>query len=138
PMPEIFIEEIETIQSSSSLNWNKLAEDLKKKIGLKLTSPLSKQSKEQENFFTTLLRGGVPIAFWTRYQTPSHLTIERINCYLTVECLNNNLKKLVEQMCEIRKQAYIADKPKECLGYHLGFLCDNPNRMPRIKQLKGF
>jgi hypothetical protein len=128
---------LEKFETIPTLNQNKenLIRSLQDKIGLKLSSPLSKDKKGQEIFRAILMRGGTPIVFWTRHSTPSDLTIEQINCYLTVECLNNKLQKLVEQMCKIRQEAYAADDPKVCLGYHLGFLCDNPERSP-IKELK--
>ncbi len=137
PSQDILMKEIQPISQIDSRNWKKLADDLKKKIGLKLNSPLSNDSKDQDIFFKTILGGGVPIAFWTRYETPPCLKLEeQIDCYLTVDCLNNNLQKLIEGIWQIRKDAYVQENPQDYLGYHLGFLCDNPNRIPRIKPLQ--
>ncbi|WP_202895356.1 CHAT domain-containing protein [Iningainema tapete] len=134
---DIIMKKIKPISKKDERNWSKIANDLKEKIGLKLTSPLSRNSKDQEIFFQTILSGGVPIAFWTRDETPPHLKLEeQIDCHLTIDCLNNNLRKLIDEICRIRKEAYCEENPQNYLGYHLGFLCDNPHRIPKIKNLK--
>jgi Effector-associated domain 1/vWA-MoxR associated protein C-terminal domain/vWA-MoxR associated protein middle region (VMAP-M) 1 len=130
--------QLEKIQSIDSRNYQKISNSLKNKIGLKLTAPLSENSREQEIFWRTILGGGVPIAFWTRCETPEHLSLEEIDCHLTIESLKNDLQKLIEKTCDIRRDAYVEESPSKYLGYHLGVLCDNPNRIPKIERLQEF
>lgn len=124
------LRDIEIIQKLDSKNYRKIGLELRKKVGLKLTSSLAK--KEQDYFFRAVLSGGTPIAFWTRFHTNQNIELNAIDCHLTVECLSNNYQNLIDKICEIRQEAYCNEEnPEEFLGYHLGFLCDNFNRTPQ-------
>ena len=128
------LKEIEIIQKIDSNNYRKIAANLSKKIGIKLTYPLPE--KEQKFFWRAVLSGGIPLAFWTRYHTNENINLDDIDCHLTVDCLSNNFQMLIDNIHEIRRDAYIEENPQEQLGYHLGFICDNPNRMPIVKPLR--
>ncbi len=136
PCQDILLEKIESVHPTENLNWKQLTNNLKNSIGLKSTSSVSENS--QDIFFKTILSGGIPFAFWTRCQAPPELKLEHIDCHLTVDCLKNNLQRLIAEIWNIRKEAYIQETPQEHLGYHLGFLCDNPTRIPKtLKRLQG-
>ena len=111
-------------------------------IGMKLKRACLESMTEEEDFLKTILRGGFPLAFWKRYQAPTHLQEfdrleERIEPYLEEQNLNYNLKKLIHYLCEIYREPHcISHPPPEHLGYHLGFVCDSLPRMKQIYQLK--
>lgn len=105
---------------------------MKKRLGLKTTCSLPEDDKAKRELFIAIIRAGLPIFLWTR--CCSHPDIEsEFNQFFTsnsepVSDVNN----LVEYVWNIRKEAH-AKKDNEknnYLGYHLGFLCDNPDRIP--------
>ena len=125
------IENIHIVQKFDNINKRQIVVDLSKKIGLKLIYPL--QTKQQEHFLRSVLSGGIPLAFWTRYHTKENINLNDIDIYLTIDCLSNNCETLIDNIYEqIRQYAYTQENPEEHLGYHLGFLCDNPYRIPTI------
>ncbi len=134
PNPDEIHKRIETVRQTHKLDWKKLEKKLlKDKIGIKLTKPLETSSREPENFIKAIINGGVPIAFWTRCRSSTKRKLEQIDCYLTVECLENNFKILIEEICSFRRNAYLEEEPIQHLGYHLGFLCDNPQKIEQLK-----
>ncbi|MBS9394370.1 MAG: hypothetical protein HEQ29_14915 [Dolichospermum sp. LBC05a] len=84
--------------------------------------------KIKNKFFITLIRGGVPISIWTRCNFPftqqDSQKLSQIN--------NNNFESsLIESVWRKRREAYqTQENGQNHLGYHLGFLCDNPHRIP--------
>ncbi|KST65474.1 VMAP-C domain-containing protein [Mastigocoleus testarum] len=134
------ITHVETIQKIDK-NYRKLAKHLKlkRKIGVKLMSHFPVKEKEQEYFWRTILSGGIPLVFWTRYHRKDNINLDDIDIYLTKKYLENNFANFIFQMCKIRQDAYDdEDNQEDKLGYHLGFLCDNLNRIKKSKLLKSF
>lgn len=135
PHPDIIQEKIETISRTNKFNWDNIEIKLKDKIGLKLTKPLSDSQTERQAFIKTILKGGVPFAFWIKCNPSRYRNLKQIDCYLTSEYLENNLQNLIQQVYEMRYEAYSKQRDKE-LGYHLGFLCDVPDEIRKIKRLQ--
>ena len=129
------VENIEVIQEVNKSNYLEISENLRKKIGIKLTSPLNNQ--DTSYFWNAVFKGGIPLVFWTRYHAHKNINLDNIDEYLTVENLRDNCQKLIDNIRTERQEAYWGENPDEDkLGYHLGFLCDNPNRLPKIKLLQ--
>ncbi len=133
----LIVEDVEKIHKIDK-NYRKIGTSLKKKKCVKLTSPLSPLPQtEQENFWRGVLIGGTPLVFWIH--TDKQINLNDTDAYLTKEYLNNNFQNFIDEMCNIRQDAYDDEDNKENkLGYHLGFLCDHPNRIPTIKAFKSF
>ncbi len=98
-------------------------------LGINLLSSL--EINRIELLRQTILEG-LPFFIWNRdiCGEREKLKQEFIKCYL-----NNlrNLDSLLETIKNQRSQAYqnyIQDQRQDGLGYHLGFLCDNPYRLP--------
>ena len=100
-----------------------------KKIGINIISPL-KNIIETKEIMKAIIIAGIPIALWSinGKDTPEKL---RRN-FLEILTFQNfeSLTGLLNWMARLRKQAYISDNSQEGLGYGLGFLCDNPYRIP--------
>ena len=128
-------EHIQKIDQVDSKNYKKIGIDLRRKkaIGAKINSPLTE--KEKEYFWKAIFMGGTPVVFWTRHQNDENINLDAIDCHLTIDCLSNNYEALIEKVYKIRQDACIENNPED-LGYHLGFLCDNPNRIPTVKHLQ--
>ncbi len=136
PNSDIIQQNIETVNRTDKLEWQQIENNLKDKIGMKLAKPLLDSKSEQEKFIQAILNGGVPFAFWLKCKPSRNRKLEHIDCYLTSECLNNNLQQLIKHVYEMRSKAYRSKKPEQDLGYHLGFLCDIPDKITKIKQLQ--
>ena len=110
-------------------------------MGINLNLPLLNQNYAYhiDNFLISILLCGLPFSCWLRENYLEKLKLreeQKIeNCefedILTVAHFQD-LEKLFEYIREIRENAYVEDKSKQkdYLGYHLGFLCDNPYRLP--------
>jgi hypothetical protein len=115
-------------------NWEALANNLRnnQSVGIKITCNLPQDDAAKKKLFIALIRGGVPICLWTRCSTLTNLEKE------FKEIFSGELKSLAElndlfaSVWKIRQRAH--EKQEEdkqnYLGYHLGFLCDNPDRIP--------
>ncbi|OKH30595.1 hypothetical protein NIES2101_42270 [Calothrix sp. HK-06] len=136
PNSDIIQQNIETVNRTDKLEWHQIENNLKDKIGMKLAKPLLDNKSEQEKFIQAILNGGVPFAFWLKCKPSRNRKLEQIDCYLTSECLNNNLQQLIKHVYEMRSKAYRSKKPEQDLGYHLGFVCDIPDKIIKIKQLQ--
>ncbi|BAZ13841.1 hypothetical protein NIES4071_56810 [Calothrix sp. NIES-4071] len=135
--PSLNIQEnIKTVNRTDNLKWQQLGKELKNKIGIKLTKPLLNFETEQQEFIKAIFNGGVPFAFWLKCKPSRNRKLELIDCYLTSECLNNNLEKLIKHVYEMRTKAYREKNPKQHLGYHLGFVCDIPDKIAKVRKLK--
>ncbi|WP_166481859.1 hypothetical protein, partial [Scytonema sp. UIC 10036] len=135
PIQEIIYESIETVRKNKNIDWKDLTKKLKKKIGIKFTKPIDSNT-EKENFVLTVLRGGIPFAFWIKCQPSRSRKLEQIDCYLTLAHLENNLQRLVEEICHLRREAYRETGRSKPLGCYLGFWCDDPEKIQKLKQLK--
>ncbi|NEO97123.1 MAG: hypothetical protein F6K58_00075 [Symploca sp. SIO2E9] len=122
----------ENLNTVSNCNWKNLEMQLREsKIGLKLTCAPPDSQKQKQELFKAFLRGGTPIAIWTRCHNIPNVVSE-IDNLLTKDSLTN-LDYLFELIWRKRCKAHCDLTPKEHLGYHLAILCDNPERMPPLE-----
>lgn len=110
-------------------NLNSIVEELQKKIGVKFYH----KNNQEQHFLKAVLIAGIPLVFWTRDSTPQkmNLDLDRINCLLKIDCLDNNFEEIIEHMHNFIRKANTKEKPEEHFGYHLGFLCDYPLDIPK-------
>ncbi len=121
----------EHFRDANQCNWDELATnlELQERLGLKITCGLPESDEEKKELFIAIIRGGVPIALWTRCNNFPDIE-EEFDKLLTVKYLPD-LSHLYESVWKLRKTAHAKqDKSQNYLGYHLGILCDNPNRVP--------
>ncbi len=130
-----------------SYNWKKLRQKAAQQlININLNCPLAQKSYNChiQEFLTSLLRCGIPVSFWLRKNTLENLKLGEIEeresqeevgefkfeDILTIENLQVP-EKLFESIRNIRENAYVVpeNEQQEYLGYHLGFLFDNPYRL---------
>ena len=111
-------------------NFDDFTSDLKKdpnKIGIKITCKLTKTSEKK--LFKMIIKTGLPICLWTRSNKIQDLEF-KINNILTWKSLNS-LSELFDSVRETRDNTKDSgNKKQEQLAYNLGFLCDNPDRVP--------
>lgn len=117
-----------------------LVSQLNGKFGVKLCT---KHKKNQiQYFFSVILKAGTFLIFWLKYSSPENLSLNQIdNLLFSQDYLNNNddyFQKIIGEMHNLIRDGNSQLNPKECLGYHLGFLCDNPYRIPEMKSFKKF
>jgi hypothetical protein len=132
---------IEYLQDLAFYNYQSLDElanqwKLDKIIGLKIIGCWCDAENVQEELFDSIVRSGIPLVLWIRRN-------DLPNCQ---QDLNDLLKEkeeegevlqnwqdLFNKVWKCRKQAY---KKPDKLGYHLGILSDDPQRIPsKLKPL---
>lgn len=122
-------------------NWKKFRRNAVKLVNLNINFPLFTENYRChiQEFLISIWRCGIPFAFWLRGNSLQHLKLkenEEITNFEFEDILTvNNLRNpelLFESIRIIRENAYVEDEEKqpEYLGYHLGFLFDNPYRLP--------
>lgn len=129
-------------QIDQSYNWKKLSTKIDNKIGININSPLLGEaySCHINDFLESLIRYGIPFSFWLKEKCLESLKLcetKKIEKFEFEDILRfdnfSNLEQLFEYVREIRNNAYIEadeNQQKNYLGYHLGFLCDHPYRLP--------
>ena len=108
------------------LNWNR-----KEMASVNLTCKLP-QDDRKNNFFLYLLKGAVPISLWNRNSDLSCKDIEKkFNKIINLDSFKE-INKLYQAVHKLREDAHVEgeERASEFIGYHLGFLCDHPNRIP--------
>ncbi|MFN6499160.1 MAG: hypothetical protein RMX65_019470 [Nostoc sp. DedQUE01] len=144
PTFKTFHEKIEQIPPreksfSSNFSWQtcNLKEfendwDSKKSLGIKVTCDLPIDKEAKIKFFIALIRSGVPMSLWTRCSTIPYLQTEFDEIFLNETKIITDLSNLCESIWNLRKKAHAKqdEEKQNYLGYHLGFLCDNPDRIP--------
>jgi hypothetical protein len=120
-------------------NWKTFRKAVTTTISINMNVPLlnPEYNCHIDDFLITILRCGFPFSFWLRNGSLESLklkedtTINQFEDIFTIDDLkkSSNLFKLIQ---DVRRDAYIEDKTKheQYLGYHLGFLFDNPRRLP--------
>lgn len=99
-------------------------------LGTIIICGLPENDKVKREFFISIIQGGVPICLWTRSNNLQD-TEDGFNKILTEKLKSlNDFDKLSESVWDIRKKAHAETKKENYLGYNLGFLCDNPYRIP--------
>ena len=121
-----YLQELES-ETYKSKNLDELAHQWKVEniIGLKIIGCWSDEEDVQEDLFYSIVRSGIPFALWIRCNDLSNCQ-KKLNNLLTLEVLKN-WHDLFEKVWECRQKAY---KKPENLGYHLGILSDDPQRIP--------
>jgi len=115
-------ENFEHLQEMESFNWKLLSNNLKEKIGLKVTCTHSKFIRK--DLFRAILKATTPIAIWTRADIANLDQVTAINEILTCKPLCN----LSESVRRNREEADNA-QTEEHLGHHLALLWENPYRL---------
>ena len=124
-------------------SWRYLEVKLKEKLGLKWCCGLPETTEDQKKLFEAILFGDIPIAVWTRsadivrsYQDPGGgqaLNLSQVlTPFISAKCLHH-LGTLAEMLIRDRRQAWSEaseEKKGRCLGDHIAFLLDNPDRLP--------
>lgn len=98
---------------------------VEKVIGLKIIGCWSDVKEVQEELFYSLVRSGIPLALWSRCNDLQNCQ-QHFNNLLTSEPLKT-WHDLFEKIWDCRQKAY---KKPEKIGYHLGILSDDPQRIP--------
>ena len=127
--------------------WHQLETELRKKLVFKLCCGLPAAAKDQKGLFEAILYGYTPLAVWTRCgdwvdpdsdaDTGQDLDVsDPLADFLATDCLQNPAI-LAQKLKDVRDQAWSADSEKksQCLGAHLAFLLDNPDRLPILPLL---
>jgi hypothetical protein len=119
-------------------SWKKLVTEWNRnnKLVVNLAGGLT-CNHNQEEFFFSLLRAGVPISLWNRSADLDcdHVK-QKFSDLLTRDCLKN-LGNLFQKIQDLRIDAHDEElEAKAFLGYHLGFLCDRPDRIPSCLELQ--
>ncbi len=120
---------IHHISKVDDCNWEEIEAELeiKEKFGVKITCCLPENQFDKEDLFIAILRGGIPLFLWTRCNLPN--VDDDFNKLLKVDFFQNELTR-IESVWKLRKLAHAKRDKENHLGYHLGFLCDNPHRVP--------
>ncbi len=120
--------EFYSLDQFENCNFKQLSQDLKsqKKLGLKVTCCLPNSEEDKRKFFHNVFNAGIPICLWTRCNNLNNIDME-FERLLNLDALMNHL---VDSVHQLRQKADIEPNKEDYLGYHLGFLCDNPNRIP--------
>ncbi|MDJ0676095.1 MAG: effector-associated domain EAD1-containing protein [Calothrix sp. MO_167.B42] len=110
-------------------NWEEIEAELEieEKFGVKITCCLPEHNLDKEDLFIAIFRGGVPIFLWTRCDLPN--VEQEFDKLLNIDFFKSELIR-IESVWKLRKVAHSKRDKEKYLGYHLGFLCDNPHRIP--------
>ncbi|RCJ18357.1 hypothetical protein A6S26_28960 [Nostoc sp. ATCC 43529] len=108
-------------------NW-----DIKKSLGIQVTCDLPIDKEAKRKFFIALIRSGVPMSLWTRCSAIPNLETEFNEIFIDETEIIADLNNLCESIWKLRRKAHAKqDEDKQnYLGYHLGFICDHPYRIP--------
>ena len=122
--------------------WRQLETVLRQKLGFKLCCGLPAAAKDQKGLFEAILYSYTPLAVWTRCgdlvnpdseaDTGQALDVSAaLADFLAADCVQNPAI-LAQELKTVRDQAWsaIPQKKSQCLGAHLAFLLDNPDRLP--------
>lgn len=125
---------------SQYASWQQLTATLKQKLGFKLCCGLPSSDADKKELFEAILYGDVPVAVWTRSadivvtaddDQPLTLT-QALDPFLCKQCVTHPTT-LARQLRTVRQQAQAessSQKKGRCLGDHMAFLLDNPERLP--------
>ncbi len=96
------------------------------KLGVKLAVGLPTIQEKRNEMLKALVKSSIPIALWV------HETDTQVNCCQILQEFDNLLiAKNLKRFCELAKEI----RSKRVIGnpiYHLGMLCDCPERMPTL------
>ena len=130
---------------SQYASWQQLTATLKQKLGFKLCCGLPSSDTDKKELFEAILHGDVPVAVWTRSadivvttDDDQSLTLtQALDPFLCKKCVTHPTT-LSKQLRTVRQQAQAessSNKKGRCLGDHMAFLLDNPERLPTLYPL---
>ncbi|WP_414622072.1 effector-associated domain EAD1-containing protein [Calothrix sp. CCY 0018] len=121
---------IHNIPNIDDCNWEEIEIILEdeKKLGVKVTCCLP-ETNNKIKLFHAILIGGVPICLWTRCHLPN--IDDDFDELLNIEFFKDESAS-IESVFKFRRKAHAKPEKENYLDYHLGlgFLCDNPHRVP--------
>lgn len=119
------------LSNFDNCNWDQIELELENKFGIKITCCLPDYLKKEDLYFYTIMREGIPIALWIRNDRIPNIDINKEFDNILKLAHLQDLNKLFKSIKSIRKIAHSkGNEAVNYLGYHLGFLCDNPYRIP--------
>lgn len=114
-----------------------IARKLQEKICVKLSN--KDKSNDKKYFFEAVLKAGTVLVFWLRSSESKDMSMDSIERLPLPKNYSTNkieiFQKIIEKMHNKIQEANAASNPEEYLGYYLGFLCDDPNRIPPIPKM---
>lgn len=126
-------EHFEHIKRIENQSWADYEINPDSKIGLKMSCPPPSMAADQVKLFKAIIRGSFPLVLWTRCPQLSEMEHwEAVLDQFTTWELLTNLGALLDTIKSERRRAFGTgrENAKQCLGYHLSVMCDNPNRLP--------
>ncbi|KAM3097826.1 effector-associated domain EAD1-containing protein [Phormidesmis sp. 146-12] len=131
PQPASLRENIEHLSQLDCLRFGALQENLKEKIGIKITCSLPQSQKEMLKFLQAILGSGIPLAVWAHDCELSSSELEqRFDQFLTVDLLCSPCN-LIEKVKKQRVSSFDdSENPQTRWGRHLTLLWDDFERMP--------
>lgn len=106
---------------------------LERIIIVKISGGLPKEKIKIANLFNIILEEGIPLFFWIKSKdNVDHKMISNQLTDLTNLEYFEDINKLYEQIFKMRKTHFADPNIRQCLGYHLGVLCDNTERVPNM------
>ncbi|MEL7071705.1 MAG: effector-associated domain EAD1-containing protein [Cyanobacteria bacterium J06581_3] len=135
------VESVQDLTAYSS--WRHFENALRKYLGLKLCCGLPSRSQERIELFEAFFYSDVPLAIWTRScalikhndALPLDISVA-LTPFLEAEGIQD-AAQLADKLTAVRQQAWAEvgnSKEGQCLGDHLAFLLDNPDRLPLLSQ----
>ena len=115
-------------------NWDKISTDWERNqiFAVNLAGYQSGEEKCQE-FFKYLLKAGIPISLWNRYSHFEFAAVKKQFSKLITSSSLQHQSRLLQEIHRLRRDAHNEqneEESKKSLGYHLGVLCEHPQRIP--------
>ncbi|MFN6450870.1 MAG: hypothetical protein RM022_001390 [Nostoc sp. EfeVER01] len=124
--------DLDTLEELSQWRQVALSWDEEKRLGIKLLCCLPCSAHQtKENFFKAVNTGGLLLALWSRGEDfPNDSLQKAFNDILSCDWIQN-FTLLYQEILQLRKKAHaLEEKAPSHLGYHLGILCEEPQRIP--------
>lgn len=115
-------------------NWSEISIDWESKQKFMVSLALCKSGQEDcQEFFKYLLKAGIPLSLWNRHSNLEFTEVKRQFSKLITSSSLRNQSQLLQEVRRLRQKAHnqVSDEEaKNSLGYHLGVLCEHPERIP--------
>ena len=132
---------VEPLQDHNDYSsYRQLENALRGRLGLKLCCGLPSRSQDKAALFRAVFYSDTPVAVWTRTcaalidpdaNEPLDISVALLP-FLETDGIKDPVK-LASKLTEARHRAWTEaenGREEECLGDHLAFLLDNPDRLP--------
>lgn len=125
---------------SMEVNWKKWSARLRRdrKFGLMITCSLPEGDVGKESLFQAILKGGLPVAIWSRSIELPNIALEDEMKALLPNSFPGDFSELLENVKQQRADAFADDNSEQCLGHHLAILCEHPTRLPPLEDAEPF